>query len=236
MASSQGTTASGLGITAMEKKSIGILAGALAVILVSGAQIPQAGQLIKIGGIAAENGEFAFRNNVVTAYSDGDIGVIYGTGDKRSDIEAAGKSVSYEVSDQSLKRVPYDAPIALAHEFQFCDSFDQVSRPVDAAFRAVLPKDAKVKAVENYGDGRTLAIYSVPGADHYRIDFSLIEGTSGNRYSVIGSVPVSEYGDYCGMQAMTREIRAVLVDEPAGGSDFSVVYLFAVRGRKAPGK
>jgi hypothetical protein len=220
----------------MRKTSFRVLAAAFVIIAVSRAQTPAASQLVKVGGIAAENGGFAFLNNLITAYSDGNIRVIQGAGDKWSDVQIAGKSVSYEVKNLSMKRVSDNVPIAVAHEFQFCDSFDQVSHPVDAAFRAVLPKDAKVKAVEDYGDGRTLAIYSAPGTDHYLIDFSLIESTPSNRYSMISTVPVSAYGDYCGMQAITREIRAVFVDEPSGSSDYSAVYLFAVQARKAPGK
>jgi len=220
----------------MRKAFFKALAVAFVITVVSKAQTPGASQLLRVGGIAAENGGFAFLNNLITAYSAGNIRVIQGTGERWSDVQIAGKSVSYELKDLSMKRVPDNVPIAVAHEFQFCDSFDQVSRPVDAAFRAVLPQDAKVKAVEDYGDGLTLAIYSVPSRDHYLIDFSLIESTASNRYSVISTVPVSEYGDYCGIQAITREMRAILVDEPSGSSDYSAVYLFAIQARKVSGK
>jgi len=187
-------------------------------------------------GIAAENGEFAFLNDLITAYSGGNIRFVQGAGEKWNYVQIAGKSASFEVKNLSMRSVSDNVPIGIAHEFSFCDSFDQVSRPVDSAFRAVLPKGAKVKAEEDYGDGQTLVIYTVPVADHYLIDFTLIESTAGKGYSVVGTVPVSEYGDYCGMQAVTREIRAVMVDEPAGSSDYSAVYLFAVRTRKAPEK
>jgi hypothetical protein len=41
---------------------------------------------------------------------------------------------------------------------------------------------------------------------------------------------VSEYGFYCGKQVVTTDIRAILVDEPAGSSDYSAVYFFAIKG------
>lgn len=207
---------------------------ALAIIAALSAQTREARELIKIGGIAAENGEFAFLKNLITAYSGGNIRFIQGEGEKWNYAQIAGKSASFEVKNLSMRMVSYSVPIGMAHEFQFCDSFDQVSRPADAAFRAVLPKGAKLKAEEDYADGRTLVIYSVPGEDHYRLDLSLIESTAGKRYSVLGTVSVTKYGDYCGMQAITREIRAVMVDEPAGSSNYSAVYLVAIRARKTP--
>ena len=215
---------------------VAALVATVATIVASIAQTPKASRLVKIGGIAAENGEFAFLNDLITAYSGGNIRFVQGAGEKWNYVQIAGKSASFEVKNLSMRSVSDNVPIGIAHEFSFCDSFDQVSRPVDSAFRAVLPKGAKVKAEEDYGDGQTLVIYTVPVADHYLIDFTLIESTAGKGYSVVGTVPVSEYGDYCGMQAVTREIRAVMVDEPAGSSDYSAVYLFAVRTRKAPEK
>src|ERR1700721_3511882 len=112
----------------MRKAFFKALAVAFVITVVSKAQTPGASQLLGVGGIAAENGGFAFLNNLITAYSAGNIRVIQGTGERWSDVQIAGKSVSYELKDLSMKRVPDNVPIAVAHEFQFCDSFDQVSR------------------------------------------------------------------------------------------------------------
>ena len=220
----------------MRKTIFFVIAFAVVTMAASVAQAPVGNQVVRIGGVAAEDSEFAFSDNTVTAYSDGNIRNIQGDGDRWKIDAITGKSISYTVKTQSMKVVSGTTPLLHAHEFQFCDQFDQVSRPVDAALRAVLPKDAKVKEEEDYGDGRTLVVYTVPGEDHYWIELSVIDSTKGGGYSLVGKAPATEDGFYCGVQAMTREIRAVLVDEPAGSSNYSAVYFFVIRPRQASRK
>src|ERR1035437_7954766 len=117
----------------MKSWAFGAFITTLILVMVSVAHKPAANQLIRIGGIAAENGEFAFSNNRITAYSHRDICVTKGVSDKCSLLTATGEPVSFEVNAQSMRKVTDNVPIAVAHEFQLCDSFDQVSRPIDTA-------------------------------------------------------------------------------------------------------
>jgi hypothetical protein len=72
-----------------------------------------------------------------------------------------------------MRRVKDVVPAAVAHEFQFCDSLDQVSISVEDGIRALLPKGAKVKSTEKLLDGRVLIAYSTPGDEHYKLALSL---------------------------------------------------------------
>jgi len=207
----------------------------IAILTITGAtpaQTPKAKQLTAIGGISAENGEFAFIGNRVTAYSDKDIFIWQGTNSGRELVTAGGGAIPFEIRETGLVNVTGNVSSALAHEFQLCDSFDQISRWIDDDIRAALPAGLKVKAREELIDGRVLVAYSKPGADHYLLMLSLFESAANNRYALVGAETASEYGDYCGMQALTKGIRAVLVDAPGGSSDFSAVYFFAIQPKK----
>ncbi|MGB0065655.1 MAG: hypothetical protein WBP85_14530 [Terracidiphilus sp.] len=194
-----------------------------------GAQTPKPNELVRIGSISAENGDFSILDNLITAYSDRDISVEYGTGDKRDFLTTEGGAVSFRVKGEIMQSAAENAPEGAAESFAFCDADDQVSIPVEGAIRAMLPKGAKVKETEDLDDGRLLIAYSTPGIEHYKLFLALLKGKPGTRYRVVGSGFVSEYGFYCGQLAITKNIRAVLVNEPSGSSDSSSVYLFAIK-------
>jgi len=211
----------------------------IAILAITGAmpaQTPKAKALTAIGGISAENGEFAYVGNRVTAYSDKDIFLWQGANGKPDLVTARGGAIPFEVRETGLVNVTGNVSSALAHEFQLCDSFDQISRWIDEDIRAALPSDAKVKAREELIDGRILVAFSKPGTDHYLLMLSLFENAPNNHYKLVGTETVSEYGDYCGMQVLTAMTWAVLVDEPGGSSDFSAVYFFAIQPKKTSTK
>lgn len=214
----------------VRETSLSAFLAALLVALAASARSQVPTDLVKLGGISAEHGEFAFRNNLVTAYSDRDIFAEIGSNNKRDLLTSEGGSVSFELKNDTMRAVTGTARAAVAHEFQFCDPSDQVSIPVADSIKAILPKDAKVKSSEELLDGRTLVAFSVPGNGFYKIFLSLLKGASGNRHVLVGNFEVSEYGFYCGEQVLTTDARAILVDEPAGSSDYSAVYFFAIKG------
>lgn len=209
----------------------------IAILTIAGAmpaQTPKAKVLTAIGGISAENGEFAFIGNRVTAHSDKDIFLWQGASGKRDLVTAGGGAIPFEVRETGLVNATGNVSSALAHEFQLCDSFDQISRWIDDDIRAALPADAKVKAREELIDGRVLVAFSKPGADHYLLMLSLFESAPNNHYKLVGTETASDYGEYCGMQVLTARIWAMLVDEPDGSSDFSAVYFFAIPPKETP--
>jgi hypothetical protein len=222
----------------MEPTMKGCVAKALlAILTITGAmpaQAPRDKTLTAIGGISAENGEFAFIGNRVTAHSDRDIFLWRGANGKRDLITAGGGAATFEVRETGIANVSGNVSSASAHEFQLCDSFDQISRSIDNDIRAVLPADAKVKTSAELINGRILVAYSKPGTDHYLLMLSLFESAPNNRYTLVGTEAVSDYGDYCGMQVLTATTWAMLVDEPGGSSDFSSVYFFAIQLRENP--
>lgn len=204
----------------------------LAITGTTSAQTPKAKALTTIGGISAENGEFALVGNRVTAYSDKDIFLWQGANGKPGLVTAGGGSLTFEVRESGLVNVTGNVSSASAHEFELCDSFDQISRPVDDDIRTALPAGAKVKAREEMIDGRVLVAYSKPGIDHYLLMLSLFESAPNNHHKLVGTETASDYGEYCGMQVLTATTWAMLVDEPSGSSDFSAVYFFAIQPKK----
>ena len=156
-------------------KEAGLIAflTALLIALAAGARSQVPGDLVKLGEISAENGEFAFRSNLVTAYSDRDIFAEVGSNTRRDLLTSGGGSVSFEFKNGTMRKATDTVADAVAHEFQFCDPLDQVSIPVEDSIRAILPKGAKVKDSETLLDGRVLVAYSVPGGEFYRIFLSL---------------------------------------------------------------
>jgi len=204
----------------------------LAIACAAPAQTSKAKVLTAIGGISAENGEFSFIGDRVTAFSDRDISVWRGADGKREFVTADGGAIAFEVRETGLVNVTGNVSSASAHEFQLCDSFDQIARWIDDDIRAALPADAKVKAREELVDERILVAYSKPGTDHYVLMLSLFERAPNNRYTLVGTETASQYGEYCGMQVLTAKIWAMLVDEPAGSSDSSAVYFFAIQPKK----
>jgi hypothetical protein len=202
-------------------------------------QKPASNSLVRVGGISAENGEFAMQDALITAYTDQTIGVEFGPNPKRQFLGHSG-SASFEVKGESMQRVQNHIPVTLAHEFQLCDSFNQIDRSnVDTTIVSALPKNAKVKSTEDLIDGRILVVYTVPDNSNdsligYKIMVSLLKADPAQGYSVVGSDTVTSYGFYCGIQALTKNLRTILVNEPAGSSDFSAVYIYALKPAVSP--
>lgn len=212
------------------------LMSALFTAMAGRSQAPKSNDLMKLGGIAAENGEIAILNTLVTAYSSRNIRASAGKLVTFNIVGNDGRPVSYEIKTTGMQRVKDTVPAAVAHEFQLCDSLDQISMPIENGIRALLPKGAKIKSTEKLLDGRILLAYSEPSDEHYRLVLSLVDGTADIGHTTVGEEIISGYGDYCGMQSITKDIRAVLVNEPSGSSDFSAAYFFALRKKETAAK
>lgn len=194
-------------------------------------QAPASSNLVRVGGISAENGVFGLQDRLITAYTDQTISVEFGSDSKRQFLHHSG-SASFEVKGESMQWVQNNIPLTLAHEFQFCDSLNQVdiSMRVDKEILLILPKNAKIKSTEDLSDNRTLVVYAEPDSRViYKISMALVQGKLAQKYTMIGNDTVSSYGNFCGTQALTQNLRAILVDEPAGSSDFSAIYIYAIK-------
>ena len=216
-----------------------IIIAILAIPIAAPAQITQATQskaLTAIGGISAENGEFSFEGNQVTAFSDKDISFWQGANGKREFVATVGGAFPVEVRSSQLVNIRANVSSTAAHEFPLCDSSDQISRWIESDIRDALPKDSKIKTRAEFIDGRGLVAYSKPGTDHYLLMLSLFESTPENHYRLVATESVTEFGEYCGMLVLSSTVSAVLVDEPGGSSDSNAVYFFAIQPKKAVAK
>jgi hypothetical protein len=140
--------------------------------------------------------------------------------------------VSLRVRGETLQRTQTKIPLALAHDFQFCDAFDQIdiSRSVDKGILSILPKDAKIKSAETLGNRLTFVVYATSNSPvAYPIRVAMFEGDATHGFAVVGTDSVSSDGNYCGVQTIGRNYRAILVNEPAGSSDSSAVYLYLLK-------
>ena len=206
--------------------------GALFIIVCAALATPQAptsNRVVRIGGISGEIGTFALSQGMITVYSDKSISVQFGTNPKRQYLEYS-ESVSFEVKGESMRRSQDKIPLALPRDFEFCDPLNQVNLPGERKMRLALPKNARIKTIEELSDKRTLVVYSASD-NHvaYEIRLVLLQSDTAQKYTIIGGDNVSKDGTYCGIQTMDGDHRVVLVDEPSGSSDFSAVYVYALK-------
>jgi hypothetical protein len=193
-------------------------------------QSPQSGGLTRIGGIAGENGTFGSVNRLVAMYSDVNIRVQVGNSEKWQLVDHT-DSVSYEVTSNDMRRSQDNVPVAVAHDYQFCDPLNQVdiSATVDKELSRALPKGAKVKAVENLGRGVFLVAFAASEQPvRYEIRLALLRNSTGGKFKRLDMDTVSVDGSYCGMQTLVEGYRAIFVNEPAGSSDSSAAYFYHV--------
>jgi len=99
--------------------------------------------------------------------------------------------ISFKVTGNFLQRVGNHLPLATAHEFAFCDSFDQVALQGETNILSALPKEAKVKSTENRIDGDVLVVYSLPGEEHTKLLVSLLKPAPGQGYTVASTDTVT---------------------------------------------
>jgi len=192
---------------------------------------PSTNQLLKIGSVAGEAGIFASLNSLITVYSEGSIRAQFGDSPKWQPVDHSGP-VSFEIKDEHLRRSQDNVPLAVAHEFDFCDALNQVniSTTVDKAIVLLLPKGSKIKAAEEINERLSLIVYSSASEPvRYDIHVALFKKSSAHSYSIIGTDTISTNGSYCGMRSFGEQYRAIFVDEPAGSSDFSAAYFYELR-------
>jgi hypothetical protein len=194
-------------------------------------QNPGESRLTKVGGIAGEAGMFASSNRLITIHSDGSIRAQFGANGKWQVIDHSGP-VSFELKGDAMRKSQDSVPLAVAHDFGFCDALNQVdiSSTIDKGLRSTLPKNARVKATESIRDKLTLLVYA-SGSDsvRYPLRLALVQNDGEHKYSVVGEDSISTDGNYCGMQSLVGGYRVILVDEPAGSSDFSAAYVYMLR-------
>ncbi|WP_242395760.1 hypothetical protein [Anaeromyxobacter oryzisoli] len=178
-------------------------------------------------GLRAEGGEVAIQSDAVTMFSSGSVAVIE-PGSDNWRFRAGGGAVSVRLVHSAFEFSGTHLNASAATSPGLCDPFDQIDlREARDAIVAALPSAAHVKSVIEFTDV-ALAIYSAPKSEPRpdlrlavlkRIDY-------GRSYRLMGSALVSDAGVFCGAFALAKGHVVVLVDEPAGSSDYLAAYGF----------
>lgn len=189
--------------------------------------------LVKVGSIAGDSGVFAILNGLVTMYSNGSLRTQNGA-DARWNLAGPGtKYLSFSINRGKMTATDDKVPLAATHGFAMCDPLNQINlaNTADEDLLRLLPKNAKIKSVDGANTPLAFVVYSTGTSTiRYDTDVALVRHTDGGKYTLLSSAIVSHEGSYCGMEEIGADYRALLIDEPSGSSDFSVVYLFgAVR-------
>lgn len=196
--------------------------------------VPQnspASHLAKVGAVAGEAGMFASLNRLITMHSDKSVRAQYGTTGKWQFIEHSGP-VSFELKGNSMVRSQDSVPLAVAHDFELCDALNQVdiSSTTDKGLVSVLPKGARIKATESVSEKLTLVVYAATDNPvKYAVHLALVQNDEDHKFSKVADDTVSVDGNYCGLQALVGGYRVILLDEPAGSSDFSAAYVYRLK-------
>lgn len=194
-------------------------------------QISTIEPVVRLGAISGENGEFGFSDRLITVYSRGDISVQLGDSVSEKMLRWKGH-FSFQVVRNALRPSTRSVPLASSDQFAFCDPFNQVdlSARLDHDLRSLLPRNAEVKTVDEMGSGRIIVVYALGGTTvAYSTWIAVFQPDRNSRESLSRAMLVSRDGNYCGMRSLGPRYRAILIDEPSGSSDFSVVYVFALR-------
>ena len=187
--------------------------------------------LRKVGGIAGEDGMFASLNRLITMHSDKNIRAEFGANSKWQLVDHSGP-VSFELKGDSMERSEDNVPLAVAHDFEFCDALNQVdiSSTIDKGLVSALPQSARVKAVESIGEKLTLLVYAIgDNPVRYTVRVALVQYDGAHKYSILGADTVSADGNFCGMHSLVGGYRVILMDEPSGSSDFSAAYVYILK-------
>jgi hypothetical protein len=99
--------------------------------------------------------------------------------------------------------------------------------------RSALRPSAKIKSVLLFDPQLTAVVYTTPGDEvPFVIRIALVRGEPKTGYSVVDDDLATEFGTYCGARLGGPGVLYVFADEPAGSSDSSAVYVYALAARK----
>jgi hypothetical protein len=206
--------------------------------LCAGTVLAQGGgaDLIRLGGILGENGQFALQDSRITVYSDKTIFLMNGP-DKTAHAVDHDGAVSIKVQEGGTRAISTHLPKAQAHWFQLCDTGDQIWSPGVVGMSAILPKGTKIKGIDKLDGHFWLVFATVPTEDWPRITIFLLREDADYNFSLVQSDTVSSRGSFCGTQFMDRDTRVILVNETMGesNSNYSGIYIYQVRMRKPEG-
>lgn len=179
--------------------------------------------------IGAENGSFAISQATLAAYSDRDIRVRRGSDTKWELIQSTNPknkpvSFTFDKGAWSLANKPRSADLT---EDWFCDPLNQVDI-TEREDVSALPANTKPKQVFTF-DRYTVVIYASSNSKvNYEIRIAVLQKDGEDDWKLSSSQLVSDQGYYCGAVQITRNQFAVIIDEPAGSSDYSAVYVYQI--------
>jgi hypothetical protein len=190
-------------------------------------------RLQKVLGISAENGMVATDRNTLSVFANGNLRVLDGATGRwtfRWDTE----TLTVKVDGPRWQELPSPLPIGSATGFGLCDPLNQIDQGSGyPRLRSALRPSAKIKSVLLFDPQLTAVVYTTPGDEvPFVIRIALVRGEPKTGYSVVDDDLATEFGTYCGARLGGPGVLYVFADEPAGSSDSSAVYVYALAARK----
>ncbi len=191
-------------------------------------------RLQKLLGISAENGSVAIDHNTLSVFASGNL---------RTQDPATGKwtfqwkkpqTITIKVDGTRWQELPGPLPGAGGAEFALCDPLNQIDQsPGYPRLRSALRSGAKIKSLVLINAELTLVVYSITNDSvRYDVRVALIREDLKGGYSLIDDDLATDVGNFCGVRQSGSGVLYVLADEPAGSSDSSAVYVYALAARK----
>jgi hypothetical protein len=196
---------------------------------VGSAQEPHPPRIQVVIGITGENGVVALKDGAISMYSRKSLAIISG-GEKRArQAQSNDGVVSLVLNRSRWEQSQEHLGTSAAFTPGLCDRLNQINlASIHSQVSKALPNGAMIKAVYEEG-GMAVAVYSTSAsAVRYKIYIGLLKRGKNQAYSLINSELVSEAGNLCGVQESGDNQYIILVDEPAGSSDYLTAYVCSV--------
>lgn len=193
------------------------------------AQQPGSPKIQMVVGITGEDGVVALKEGTVSMYSQKNIGIIP-KGERRARlVESKIGVASLALAGSRWEQVQAHLSLSTAFAPGLCDRLNQINlSSTQRQISKALPTGARVKAVREEADMAVIIFSTSSLPVKYKIHIGLLQRLKNGTYSLINEEVVSEAGSFCGIQDAGNSNYYVLVDEPAGSSDYLTVYVYSL--------
>lgn len=184
-----------------------------------------------VAGITGENGLVALQDGRISMFSSKNIGIIHANNRKVIFINNEAGVVSLGFKNSSWEQTKAHLDLSAASAPAMCDRLNQINiASIEKKVANALPKGAKIKIIKSVGEF-VCAIYSISNNTvRYDIQIALLEHGKLGGFNLIKSDKVTEYGAFCGLRDAGDNNLFLIVDEPAGSSDYLAVYVYSLAG------
>jgi len=181
-------------------------------------------------GLRAEHGEIAVQDDAVSMYSDKSLAVRGPSSSEWSQEARGSQALTVRLAGTRFERSASHLDASAANRPGLCDRLNQIDLgPTILALR-LLPAGARAKDVKETTDV-ALVVYSMskdPVAYDVRLAV-LDRADRGRSYRMRHTELVTDGGHFCGAFLLGKGHLLVVVDEPAGSSDYLVAYGYAIK-------